>query len=53
MTWFAAASGKRGRSPKLSDVAIQFCLMLKNLFGLVLRQANGLLESVLQLSGLN
>ena len=34
MTWFAAASGKRGRSPKFSDAAIQFCLTLKNLFGL-------------------
>jgi len=52
MTWFAAASGKRGRSPKFSDAAIQFCLTLKNLFGLALRQAIGLVESVLQLSGL-
>ena len=38
MAWFAAASGKRGRSPKFSDAAIQFCLTLKNLFGLALRQ---------------
>jgi hypothetical protein len=53
MTWFAAASGKRGRSPKFSDAAVQFCLTLKNLFGLALRQATGLAESVLQLSGLN
>ncbi|MFZ7337039.1 IS5 family transposase [Comamonas jiangduensis] len=53
MTWFAAASGKRGRSPKFSDAAIQFCLTLKNLFGLALRQATGLVESVLQLSGLS
>ena len=53
MTWFAAASGKRGRSPKFSDAAIQFCLTLKNLFGLALRQATGLVESVLQLSRLN
>ena len=30
MCWFAAASGKRGRSPKFSDAAIQFCLTLKN-----------------------
>lgn len=52
MCWFAAASGKRGRSPKLSDTAIQFCLTLKNLFGLVLRQTTGLVQSVLQLSGL-
>ena len=50
--WFAAASGKRGRSPKFSDAAIQFCLTLKNLFGLALRQTTGLVQSVLQLSGL-
>lgn len=52
MAWFAAASGKRGRSPKFSDTAIQFCLTLKNLFGLALRQTTGLVESVLQLCGL-
>ncbi len=49
MVWFAPASGKRGRSPKFSDAAIQFCLTLKNLFGLALRQTTGLVESVLQL----
>ncbi|MEG0971138.1 MAG: transposase, partial [Acidaminococcaceae bacterium] len=38
MCGFAAASGKRGRSPKFSAAAIQFCLTLKNLFGLALRQ---------------
>ena len=38
MTWFAAGSGKRGRSPKFSEAAIQFCLTLKNLFSLALRQ---------------
>ena len=53
MTWFAAASGKRGRSPKFSDATIEFCLMLKNPSGLALRQTTGLVESVLQLSGLN
>lgn len=52
MCWFAAACGKRGRSPKFSDAAIQFGLTLKNLFGLALRQTTGLLQSVLQLSGL-
>lgn len=29
--------GKPGRAEKFSDAAIQFCLMVKNLFGLVLR----------------
>ena len=52
MCWFAAASGKRGRSPKFSDAAIQFCLTLKNLFGLALRQTTGLVQSVLQLCSL-
>ena len=52
MCWFAAASGKRGHSPKFSNAAIQFCLTLKNLFGLALRQSTGLVQSVLQLSGL-
>ena len=52
MTWFAAGSSKRGRSPKFSDAAIQFCLTLKNLFGLALRQTTGLANSVLQLCGL-
>jgi IS5 family transposase len=53
MAWFAAASGKRGRSPKFSDAAIEFCLTLKNLFGLALRQATGLVQSLLTLSGLH
>ena len=52
LCWFAAASGKRGHSPKFSDAAIQFCLTLKNLFGLALRQTTGLVQSLLQLSGL-
>ena len=53
MQWFAAASGKRGRSPKFSDAAIQFCLTIKNLFGLALRQTMGFVESLLKLSGLH
>ena len=50
--WFATAIGKRGRSPKFSDAAIQFCLTLKIQFGLALRQTTGLVESVLHLCGL-
>lgn len=53
MVWFAAASGKRGRSPKFSDAAIQCCLTIKNLFGLALRQSMDFIESFLNLSGLN
>ena len=51
MGWFAAASGKRGHSPKFSAAAIQFCLTLKNLFALALRQTTGLAQSILDLSG--
>ena len=53
MQWFAAASCKRGRSPKFSDAAIQFCLTIKNFFALALRQAMGFVESFLHLSGLD
>lgn len=52
MCGFAAACGKRGRSPKFSDAAVQFCLTLKNLLGLALRKTIGLVESGLHLSGL-
>ena len=53
MACFAGGSGKRGRSPIYSDGAIQFCLSLKCLFGLPLRQSIGLVESLLRLSGLD
>ena len=53
MAWFAAASCKRGRSPTFSDAAIQLCLTIKNLFGLAQYQANGLVQSLLSLSGLH
>jgi hypothetical protein len=53
MDWLAPANGKRVRSEKFSDAAIQFCLMVKNLFGLALRQACGMVASLLKLSGLD
>lgn len=53
MAWFAGSSGKRGRSLTYSDSAIQFCLSLKCLFGLPLRQSLGLVNSLLKLSGLD
>lgn len=53
MTWYAAQTGKRGRSAIYSDAAIQFCLSMKCLFGLPLRQSIGLVESLLQLAGLD
>ena len=53
MAWFAEPTGKRGRSPTFSDAAIQFCLSIKCLFGLPLRQSIGMVESLLKLAGLD
>lgn len=53
MDWLAPGSGKRGRAEKFSDAAIQFCLMFKNLFGLAMRQATGMIASLLKRSGLD
>ncbi|MEG1282394.1 MAG: IS5 family transposase, partial [Comamonas sp.] len=50
--WPAPASGKRGRSHTFSDAAIQFCLSIKCLFGLPLRQSLGLVQSLLSIAGL-
>ena len=54
MVWSTQSlSGKRGRSDQFSDAAIQFCLMVKNLFGLPLRQTIGMVSSLLKLSELD
>ncbi len=53
MAWAGAPSGQRGRSPLFSDAAIQFCLMIKNLYGLALRQTTGMVRSLLRLAGLD
>ncbi len=50
LQWSGMASGKRGRTPTFSDAAIQFCLTIKGLFGLALRQAMGMVESLLKLA---
>jgi len=34
--WHGSASGKRGRGPKYSEAAIQFCLSIMGLFNLAL-----------------
>jgi len=52
MQWFAPPTGKRGRHPTFSDAAIQFCLSIKCLLGLALRQALGFVQSLLRLAGL-
>jgi len=46
-------SGKRGRRHSFSDAAIQTCLTIKVLFDLPLRQTTGLVESLLQVVGLD
>ena len=53
MRWHGGASGKRGRSPKYSEAAIQFCLTMKSLFNLPLRQSMGMTQSLLRLAGLD
>lgn len=53
MRWHASAPGKRGRTPTFSDAAIQFCLTIKCLFNLALRQAVGMVQSLLKLAGLD
>jgi hypothetical protein len=52
MQWQALPRGKTGRPQQFSDAAIQCCLTLKALFGLPLRQSQGLVQSLLRLSGL-
>jgi len=51
--WLAAPRGGRGRPATFSDAAIQTCLTLKALFGLPLRQTEGLVASLLKLAGLD
>lgn len=53
LQWQAPSSGRTGRPAVFSDAAIQFCLTLKCMFGLGLRQTTGLAESLLQLAGLD
>lgn len=53
MQWLGKPNGKRGRSLTFSDAAIQFCLSIKCLFGQPLRQALGMVESLLRLAKLD
>lgn len=52
LQWSGASSGKRCRTPTFSDAAIQFCLTIKRLFGLTLRQAMGMVARLLKLADL-
>ena len=51
--WLAAPRGGLGRPATFSDAAIQTCLSLKALFGLPLRQATGLVASLIELARLD
>ena len=53
MEWFASPDGRPGRPLRFSDRAIEFCLTLKGLFQLPLRQVTGLTQSLLRLAGLD
>ena len=53
MTWRAPRDGRPGRPPVFSDAALQFCLSIKVLFKLPLRQTAGMVASLLRLAGLD
>lgn len=53
LTWFAPPDGSPGRPSVFSDVAIQFCLTIKVLFKLPLRQTTGMVASLLKMAGLD
>ena len=53
MIWRAPRDGRPGRPPVFSDAAIQFCLSIKVLFKLPLRQTAGMVASLLKLAGLD
>lgn len=53
MYWYALPDGRPGRPLRFSDRAIEFCLTLKGLFQLPLRQVSGLVQSLLRMAGLD
>jgi len=53
MAWHAPHEGRPGRPPVFSDAAIRFCLSIKVLFKLPLRQTAGMVASLLRLAGLD
>jgi IS5 family transposase len=53
MDWFSLPSGRPGRPLRFSDRAIEFCLTLKGLFHLPLRQVTGLVASLLKMAELD
>ena len=53
MTWLAPHDGSPGRPSMFSNAAIQFCLTIKVLFKLPLRQTTGTVVSLLKMAGLD
>jgi hypothetical protein len=53
MARHAPQEGDPGRQPVFSNAAIQFCLSIKVLFKLPLRQTAGMVARLLQLTGLD
>ena len=53
MTWLAPHDRSPGRPAVFSDAAIQFCLTIKVLFKLPLRQTTGMVASLLKLADLD
>lgn len=53
MEWRQSPTGRRGRQPSYSAVAIQTCLTMKVLFGMSLRHTTRFVESLLRLVGLD
>jgi hypothetical protein len=50
--WMPAATGRRGRPRRYSDIAIETGLMLRLAFGRPWRQTEGMLGSIMDLLGL-
>ena len=53
MTWLAPHDGGPGRPAFFSDASIQFCLTIKVLFKLPLRQTTGMVASLLKMADLD
>ena len=53
MIWLAPHDGSPGRPALFSDAAIQFCLTIKALFKLPLRQTTGMVASLLKMADLD
>ena len=51
MGWLATHDDRPGRPAVFLDAAIQFCLSIKVLFKLPLRQTDGMVASLLQIAG--